>query len=853
MGGVLKRFFNNFWPFILMLVLLFIANANQIIHNHSLMIFNTDSYSQSLQFYLGGWEKFHQLDFSLWDWSAGYGANFLNHVYYFATSPFFYLTLFFDKEMIPYLFLYLNAFKLFLLFSFSYLWLKEFSQEKWIITVGSLVISFSGWVTFLYHYNLFLDGFVFYPLILWSIEKYYSKRSYLFSLFVGVLGIVHYYMLYMLIPFIILYSVMRYYVLKDRYALKPFFKEMLRLLILGLLGLGVSAFILLPSINIVLSMPRLNGTFNLFETLGRYDVYRYFSTLFSPTVQWDNPSYFINLEKDAGFGWGGGISVFSFYLFPLLGVHLFFLKETRIKTSSIAMYSGLFFFSIFTVFYRVFQGTVDVRWYYMFLFMNVYVLVFILEDFSRYGISKQRIILSALVNSVILMGLFYISSTRAYANIEQIDLLKNIVIYGLILFVIYTSILYFQQFKLLLVVVSIEAIVSFVLPLTTQAPIAYDEFLNRYHSELDSSSALNNVLEMDESYYRIIRNSIAGYNLNEPFANQYKGITFYESLYNFETTDFISRFTDRWLLPYIPGRFNTNFITSVKYYLKEDGMSEAPFGFEYLKTLEETDIYQNKYPITLGYSLSSTINTEVFKSLPIEIQDQLWLNTIVLDSSVVKDFSLPIEYEFIGNTGEDAYLFLSENDVEKLNGSVLMIVNHGTPYLTITRYYQNETKMEYHYLYNYFQLYNAYDDSFEAFELSATNPYGQSYNVDVYATQDLNAYDHWYQNLNQFYDVKIDKDNISATINIPSELEWVFTSVPFDKGWKLSVDGVNYPYEKVNLGFVGFKLPEGEHQIELSYLPPFFNLGLVITGISTVLLGVLTELKNRKLKLIKVK
>jgi uncharacterized membrane protein YfhO len=105
----MKKFIKKYYPFILIVIVLLLSHFQTLNSNNGIMIFFGDSYEQQLQFYLGGWERLRNLDFSLWDWSMGYGANYFSHVFYFATSPFFLITLFFDKAIIPNLFIILNS------------------------------------------------------------------------------------------------------------------------------------------------------------------------------------------------------------------------------------------------------------------------------------------------------------------------------------------------------------------------------------------------------------------------------------------------------------------------------------------------------------------------------------------------------------------------------------------------------------------------------------------------------------------------------------------------------------------------------------------------------------------------
>jgi uncharacterized membrane protein YfhO len=59
----------------------------------------------------------------------------------------------------------------------------------------------------------------------------------------------------------------------------------------------------------------------------------------------------------------------------------------------------------------------------------------------------------------------------------------------------------------------------------------------------------------------------------------------------------------------------------------------------------------------------------------------------------------------------------------------------------------------------------------------------------------------------------------------------LFFSIPFDKGWVAKIDNKLVKPILVNIGFTGILVDPGEHEIELSFVPRFFNLGAIISGI----------------------
>ena len=64
----------------------------------------------------------------------------------------------------------------------------------------------------------------------------------------------------------------------------------------------------------------------------------------------------------------------------------------------------------------------------------------------------------------------------------------------------------------------------------------------------------------------------------------------------------------------------------------------------------------------------------------------------------------------------------------------------------------------------------------------------------------------------------------------------MFFSVPFDEGWTATVNGKEAEIEKVNVGFMAVKVPEGASTIRFDYATPGLKAGIVISGGSLAIL-----------------
>jgi len=77
-------------------------------------------------------------------------------------------------------------------------------------------------------------------------------------------------------------------------------------------------------------------------------------------------------------------------------------------------------------------------------------------------------------------------------------------------------------------------------------------------------------------------------------------------------------------------------------------------------------------------------------------------------------------------------------------------------------------------------------------------------------------------------------DIIEGNINVTND-GWFNLSVPYDKGFRISVDGVKTEYYKTNTAFIGFPIKSGEHEIIIEYHAPYKTAGIIVSSIGTVL------------------
>ena len=90
---------------------------------------------------------------------------------------------------------------------------------------------------------------------------------------------------------------------------------------------------------------------------------------------------------------------------------------------------------------------------------------------------------------------------------------------------------------------------------------------------------------------------------------------------------------------------------------------------------------------------------------------------------------------------------------------------------------------------------------------------------------------------------------IKGTINVIDN-NTLFTSIPYDDGWNIYVDGKKQESIKLYDTFLGVELDSGNHSIEFKYYPKGLNLGLIISFISMIMFGLYIKFEKKIIKFI---
>ena len=121
------------------------------------------------------------------------------------------------------------------------------------------------------------------------------------------------------------------------------------------------------------------------------------------------------------------------------------------------------------------------------------------------------------------------------------------------------------------------------------------------------------------------------------------------------------------------------------------------------------------------------------------------------------------------------------------------------------------------------------------------------FSLDASISEIGDTYVYWYNDelaktvLGQLRSGGYTVDEINGSLirlsGISEKEAYYFISLPYEKGYSIYVDGVNTDYESYRDSLMLVKIPEGEHEIIIRYMPPGFVAGLTISLLTIIVLG----------------
>ena len=778
-----------------------------IISDNGYFVFYGDYNAQQIPFYKLAHEAIKSGNMG-WNWNTDLGANFIgSYSFYLLGSPFFWFTLLFPNNFVPYLLAPLLILKFALAAFTAYLYIRRFVKNPMFASLGGLMYAFSGFSVYNIFFNHFHEPLVFFPLLLLSLELLITEnRRGVFALSVFICALVNYFFFFGMVVFTALYFFVRIF----SKAVKVPFGRFLVILFEAVLGLLMAAVLLLPSIAAILSNTRLSDTLLGWSaiTYGKEQIYlNVLQCFFFPPDIPARPVFF----PEANVKWsslGGWLPLFS-----MIGVCGFLIGKKGHWLRRIICICALFaMVPILNSAFYAFNSAYYARWFYMPVLMMCLATVMLFEDNApeiKSGFRWTAVITLAFALVIgffprknsegkIIYGLYTNSETLTYK--ARFFVSVAIAIVSLIVAYLLLRLLRKNRVAFIKSAVACTAIIAVIFGNVYI-------YTGRQHSHNIDEVVIGRLIEgeldlEDESNFRIDvydgMDNTAMY-LGYPSINAFHSVV-PGSLMEFYSSIGIERD--------VASRPDTKYaalrnLFSVKYlinatcddsFVDENGETLMA-GYKYLDTKSGYYIYENQNYIPYGFSYEYYIDEDTFESYDDATKTRMMLKAILLTEEQIAKYDgilKNISDLWKEPTVSEPPEYVGSDPLADSMGYVDSVITDGTESTPTVEETEEEEEMN--------LVTTDEQVAKDSAKLAKTSAY--EFSVD-----------------NKGFTAKVKRDTTSL----------VFFSVPYEEGWSATVDGVKTSIEKVMNGFVAVKVDKGDSVIRFNYETPALSLGVEIS------------------------
>ena len=779
----------------------------------------TDMYHQYAPFFSEFQYKLHHGGSLLYSWDVGLGINFSALYAYYLASPLNWLLLLCPKGLILEFMTYMIVVKIGLA-GVAMCWYlrRRFPEQTLGCSFIAILYALSGYIS-AYSWNLmWLDCIILFPLIMLGLERLVRGESaMLYVIALGLSILSNYYISIMTCIFMVIYFICLN-VLEGMGDARVVGLRVLRFGLYSLIAGGLAAVTLLPEIY-ALQMTA-SSDFNFPQTATQYFTIIDMFTRQMPFVEteqgldhWPNiyagalvflllPLYFMNRKIELREKIVNGLLLVFFYLSFSVNILNFIWHGFHYPNSLPCRQSFIYIFLILVLCYEAWlhRAASSVQ-----------------EVNASFGMAIAFLLVAQKVvtDDAIHFSVFYLSGLF-------------VLLYYYFLYTERTRTKRAHHWTVLamLVIVSVEATLNMaVTSVTTTSRTAY------VSDNKDVEKLVQAVRAEDDSFYRFEK--ITRKTKDDGAWMNFPSVSLFSSTAYAHCSDFFKRMgmessTNAYSITGSTPLMNM--LMSVKYGIySEEPQAPGERGLSYIASSGVTSIYQTEFALPLGYMLSDSALEawDTHAGTPALAQNSLCeaLDCAPVMDSVLGEF-YDSDYSFTADQAGEYYAYVNNAAVKQVTA------NFGY------------TEKSFNNVDRGFLLELGYLEAGDTVTLHSKTE-GQSVSADVYRF-DYNA-------LRELQDVLQDESleltswkdtKLSGTITTEKG-GVMMTSIPYDPGWKVFVDGVETDITEVKDTFLGVELTPGTHTIELRFMPQGLVLGGLITALSLAMLLAIWLLTRR--------
>lgn len=756
--------------------------------------------------------------------------NFLNYL----SSPFNIILFLFKKENIVMAFSIIIGLKaVFASVSMSYYLKKTFKKDGLLTCLFGVLYAFSGYFCAYYWNIMWLDGMVFLPLIMLGINKIIDEDNPIFYIvFLAIMLFANYFISYMICIFSVIYFV-GLFIYRGNFKIKNILKKILMFSLSSVLAAGLVSFMLIPLAHSLSSISATGDTFPA-ET-SSFSISNYIFNHFTGVNRTVFASDTLPLPN-----------VYPGMLTLVLILLIFMNKKINLKFKIMSLLILTIFFFSFNIssldfIWHAFHVPNDLPYRYSFIY------VFVLISLGYYSILRIKDV-NIFIISISFAIIFVLVLLANKLDFENINDTKTIICLALLIIYYLIIVLYKMNEKKTFTYVLFSVVVMFevIYGICINWDINHD-IKNFMSDKKPYETLINKIRKHDNDFYRLEKNDYL--TLNDGAWYGYNGISTFTSMAyeNVAKTQRKLGLAGNNINSYYYKEYQTpvyNTIFNVKYLLGD-----------YIKNEYYVPIYSNSSYNATGYNYASSISFAVNKDLeklnlesyaPFKNQsDFVELSTNVnnvferVKLIDVKDGKLTgikkgenLEGNYFYQTINDSKRIIIDVDNLKHDNLYFYIGGDNITGFQVEDKYYSLTSDEYY-------VFDA--GKFEKDSVSLTIKMKEdidSGSIYLYAyTLNKDAFQNFYKKIKSesLVVTKYSDTLIEGNIHV-SDDKVLFTSIAYDDGWSIYIDGKKVKTKKIMDTFLSCDIKKGKHEIKLVYYPKLMKEGLITSLISLILL-----------------
>ncbi len=795
------------------------------------------------------------------------GGEFMGMFAYYLSSPFSLIVALFPKESITeamYLILLLKTGCAGL--TFGYLLIRTRELRPCSTVMFSTMYALCSYAVVMQHNVMWMDNVLVFPLILLAVDELICRRKYKLYVITLVYSIMsNFYIGYMVCLFILVWFFVRYFMLTPeerggKTESNHFYKSFFRIGGFSLLAVMISAVIILP-VYYSLSFGKLEFTTPNFTPKQIFDFADLLTKGFFGSYDTVRPT---------------GMPFYYCGTLALILSPLYFFSEKIPMRKKVGMAVIMLFliasfnFSILDIIWHGMQkpNWLNARFSYMFTALMLLMAVDAFINIKEIGVRAFY------ASAVLWCGLLLILAKIGYDNLPDFTCVwASILIFVLLCGVMPSYIrsigenskksrrIMRYSSSALAVIVICEAVCNgVVMVYALDDDVSYSN-RNSYRQMIDTySEAVASFAENDgDEFYRAEK--LVHRKKNDNFALGIRGMSNSTSTLNSRQIALLAQFgyaaMSHWSM-YAGATAVTDALFDIKYVMVDESddkpvMSYIHSLYEFYDSTDEgIDVYENPYALSIAYAVNEEVldydkprDDEDYYVDPFTYMNKLLSAMVGHEVQVWSqvDIASSSEYgvDLIFTTGHRGY---EDNKTGTPRIEYTLNIEKDEPvYVYFPSKYPREATMKLNgqSIGTFFE-----NEDFSIRELG-TFEEGEEVDFSLYL-EESNLYIRtgcqyfWYFNEDEFksaiselkdgvMDAHSDSDaHIYGSITVPDGDGVVFTTIPYDEGWKITVDGNEVELVPVlNDSLIAFKAEPGQHEIEMKYEPDCVKYGVILS------------------------